>query len=119
MSAKIYYHTCDACFEFIPELIYIGIYILNPAQVGLKGMEPRKIKEEFGKQISLCGVMDSGHTLALTNPTDIRENVSRNLEIFKPAGGYIFSSDHNIQFDVPPDNIVALFEAAYEFGFYY
>ena len=119
MSAKIYYHTCGSCFEFIPELIDIGIDILNPVQAGLKDMEPQKIKDAFGKQISLWGGgIDSGYTLALSNPADIRENVRRNLEIFKPAGGYIFSNDHNIQFDVPPENIVALFDAAYKYGFY-
>ena len=118
-EAKVCYHTCGSCFEFIPELIEIGIDILNPVQVGLKNMEPQKIKDEFGKQISLCGGgIDSGYTLALSNPADIRENVRRNLEIFKPSGGYIFSNDHNIQFDVPPENIAALFDAAYEFGFY-
>jgi len=118
-SAKICYHTCGSCFEFIPELIEIGIDILNPVQAGLKNMEPQKIKDEFGKQISLWGGgIDSGYTLALSSPADIRENVRRNLEIFKPSGGYIFSNDHNIQFDVPPENILALFDAALEFGFY-
>ena len=118
-GAKICYHTCGSCYEFIPELIEMGIDILNPVQVGLKNMEPQKIKEEFGKQISLWGGgIDSGYTLALSNPADIRENVRRNLEIFKPSSGYIFSNDHNIQFDVLPENIAALFDAAYEFGFY-
>ncbi len=118
-SAKICYHTCGSCFEFIPELIEICIDILNPVQAGLKNMEPQKIKNEFGKRISLWGGgIDSGYKLALSNPADIRENVRRNLEIFKQWGGYIFSNDHNIQFDIPPENIVALFDAAYEFGLY-
>jgi len=118
-SAKICYHSCGSYYEFIPELIDIGIDILNPVQVGLKNMEPQKIKDEFGNQISLWGGgIDSGYTLALSNPAEIRKNVHRNLEIFKPSGGYIFSNDHNIQFDVPPKNIVALFDAAYEFSFY-
>lgn len=116
-NAKICYHTCGSCFEFIPELIDIGIDILNPVQIGLKNMEAGKIKDTFGQQISLWGgAIDAQCFLAFSSAEQIKQQVRRNMEIFKPGAGYIFSNTHNIQFDVPPENIIALFDAAYEFG---
>jgi len=118
-KAKIWYHTCGACFEYIPELIDNGIDILNPVQIGLVNMEPEKIKDAFGNQISLWGGgIDAQHVLAFAKPDEIKEHVRKNLEVFKPGGGYVFNNVHNIQFGVPAENIIALFEAAYEFGFY-
>ena len=118
-KAKIWYHTCGSCFEYIPELIDNGIDILNPVQIGLVNMEPQKLKDMFGSQISLWGGgIDAQHVLAFAEPSEIREHVRRNLEVFKPGGGYVFNNVHNIQFGVPAENIVALFDAAYEFGFY-
>ena len=116
-QAKICYHTCGSCSDFIPDLIDIGIDILNPLQIGLKNMDPQKVKKEFGKQISLWGgAMDAQHLLAFSNPEQIRREVQKNLEIFKIGGGFIFSNTHNIQFDVPAENIITLFDAAYEFS---
>ena len=118
-KAKIWYHTCGACFEYIPELIDNGIDILNPVQIGLVNMEPQKLKDMFGSRITLWGGgIDAQHVLAFAKPDQIREHVRKNLEIFKPGGGYVFNNVHNIQFGVPPENIVALFDSAYEFGFY-
>jgi uroporphyrinogen decarboxylase len=118
-KAKIWYHTCGSCFEYIPALIDNGIDILNPIQIGLVNMEPQKLKDMFGSRITLWGGgIDAQHVLAFAEPEQIREHVQRNLEIFKPGGGYVFNNVHNIQLGVPPENIVALFDAAYEFGFY-
>jgi uroporphyrinogen decarboxylase len=118
-KAKIWYHTCGSCFEYIPELIDNGIDILNPVQIGLVNMEPQKLKDMFGRRISLWGGgIDAQHILAFAEPGEIKEHVRRNLEVFKPGGGYVFNNVHNIQFGVPAENIVALFDAAYEFGFY-
>ena len=118
-KAKIWYHTCGACFEYIPELIDNGIDILNPVQIGLVNMEPQKLKDMFGSRITLWGGgIDAQHVLAFAEPETIREHVRKNVEIFKQGGGYVFNNVHNIQLGVPPENIVALFDAAYEFGFY-
>ncbi|MHC4460325.1 MAG: uroporphyrinogen decarboxylase family protein [Planctomycetota bacterium] len=118
-KSKIWYHTCGSCFEYIPELIDNGIDILNPVQIGLVNMEPEKLKERFGKQIALWGGgIDAQHVLAFAKPGEIREHVRRNLEIFKLGSGYVFNNVHNIQVGVPAENIIALFDAAYEFGFY-
>jgi uroporphyrinogen decarboxylase len=118
-KAKIWYHTCGSCIEYIPDLIDNGIDILNPVQIGLVNMEPKMLKEKFGKKLVFWGgAIDAQHILPFAEPNEIREHVRRNLEIFKPGGGYIFNNVHNIQIGVPPENIVALFDAAYDFGFY-
>ncbi|MBN2588992.1 MAG: hypothetical protein JXA96_03945 [Sedimentisphaerales bacterium] len=118
-NAKICYHTCGSCFDFIPDLIDIGIDILNPVQIGLKKMDPQKIKDEFGKHISLWGGAINAHQLlSFSNREKIRRDAKYNINIFKSNTGYIFSSTHNIQFDVPPENIVTLFDAAFEYGSY-
>jgi len=118
-KAKIWYHTCGSCFSLIDELIDNGIDILNPVQIGIVNMEPKQLKERFGRKISFWGGgIDAQHILPFAKPDEIREHVRKNLEIFKPGGGYVFNNVHNIQVGVPPENIVALFDAAYEFGFY-
>jgi len=118
-SAKIWYHTCGSCFEYIPDLIDNGIDILNPVQIGLVNMEPKKLKETFGKKLVFWGGgIDAQHVLAFAKPKEIRDHVRKNVEIFKPGAGYVFNNVHNIQLGVPPQNIVALFDAAHDFGFY-
>jgi uroporphyrinogen decarboxylase len=118
-KAKIWYHTCGSCFEYIPDLIDNGIDILNPVQIGLVNMEPAKLKEMFGKQVVFWGGgIDAQHVLPFAKSAEITEHVRKNIEIFKAGGGYIFNNVHNIQVGVPPENILALFDAAYEFGFY-
>jgi len=118
-KAKIWYHTCGACYKYIPELIDNGIDILNPVQIGLPDMEPERLKDEFGKQLVFWGGgIDAQHVLPFAKPEEIRNHIKKNLEIFKPKGGYVFNNVHNIQVGVPPENITALYDAAYEFGFY-
>ena len=118
-QAKIWYHTCGNCIQYIPDLIEMGIDILNPVQISAKEMDPKILKEKFGKNIVFWGGgVDSQHVLPFASPEKIKEDVKINLEIFKPGGGYVFNNVHNIQADVPAENIVAMYEAAYENGFY-
>lgn len=118
-DAKIWYHTCGACVEYIPDLIDNGVDVLNPVQIGATGMVPDALKDRFGTQICFWGGgIDAQHVLATATPEEVREHVRRNLGAFKPGGGYVFNNCHNIQAGVPPENIVALFDAAYEFGGY-
>jgi len=117
--AKIWYHTCGSCYEYIPDFIDNGIDILNPVQIGLVNMEPEALKKEFGDRIVFWGGgIDTQHVLPFAGPGEVREHVRTNLEHFKPGGGYVFNSVHNIQYGVPPENIAAMFDAAYEYGFY-
>ncbi len=117
--AKIWYHTCGACAGYIPDLLENGIDILNPVQISAAGMDPAVLKARFGNRLVFWGgAIDAQHVLPTSSPETVREQVRRNLAIWKPGGGYVFNNVHNIQAGVPPQNIVALYEAAYEFGFY-
>jgi uroporphyrinogen decarboxylase len=118
-GAKIWYHTCGSCVQFIPDLLDAGIDALNPVQVSCKDMEPASLKAAFGDRLSFWGgALDAQHVLPNASPQEVREHVRRNLEIWKPQGGYVFNNVHNLQAGIPPENIVAMYDAAYEFGFY-
>jgi len=118
-KAKIWYHTCGSCVEYIPDLIDNGVDILNPIQTSAENMDPRALKAKYGKDIVFWGGgIDAQHALPFAKANEIKEHVRRNLEIFKPGGGYVFNNVHNVQAGVPAENIEALFDAAYEFGFY-
>ncbi|MHC4118604.1 MAG: uroporphyrinogen decarboxylase family protein [Planctomycetota bacterium] len=107
-KANIWYHTCGSVAQYIPDL-------LDNAE----GMDPAELKAEYGDKLTFWGgAIDTQHVLPFATPDEIREHVRRNLEIFKPNGGYVFNNVHNIQAGVPPENIVVLFDTALEFGFY-
>jgi uroporphyrinogen decarboxylase len=115
--AKIWYHTCGSCVEYVADLLDNGIDILNPVQTSAAGMDPALLKQRYGRELVFWGGgCDAQHVLPCATPEQVREQVRRNMETFKPGGGYVFNSIHNIQGDVPPENIVALFDAAYEYG---
>ena len=118
-SARIWYHTCGSCQELIPDLLDNGIDILNPVQISASNMNPLDLKREFGQCLVFWGGgIDAQHVLPRATPEEIRADVRRYMEVFKNGGGYVFNNVHNIQADVPAENIIALFDAAYEFGFY-
>ncbi|MCF7972812.1 MAG: uroporphyrinogen decarboxylase family protein [Phycisphaerae bacterium] len=118
-KAKIWYHTCGACRTYIPDLLDNGIDILNPVQISAANMEPADLKKTFGKELVFWGGgIDAQHVLPNGTPEQICEHVRQNVTAFKPGGGYIFNNVHNIQGGVSPENILALFDAAYEYGGY-
>jgi uroporphyrinogen decarboxylase len=118
-KAKIWYHTCGSCVEYIPDLLDNGIDILNPVQISAKGMDPADLKRRFGDRLVFWGGgIDAQHVLPHGTPEEVRRHVCENMARLKPGGGYIFNNVHNIQAGVPAENIVALFDAAYEYGFY-
>ncbi len=118
-EAKIWYHTCGSCVEYIPDLLDNGIHILNPVQISAAGMDAAELKARFGDRLVFWGgAIDAQHVLPTASPETIREHVRRNVEAFKPGGGYVFNNVHNIQAGVPAENILAMYEAAYEHGFY-
>ena len=118
-KAKVWYHTCGSCVEYIPDLIDNGADILNPVQISAKNMDPQGLKQRFGTKIVFWGGgIDTQRILPFASPREVRNEVRGNLEIFKAGGGYVFNNVHNIQSGVPPQNVVALFDAAYQYGFY-
>ena len=118
--AKVWYHTCGSIMQLIPDLIDNGIDILNPVQISAAGMDPKQLKSRYGDRLVFWGGgIDTQHVLPFASPDEVRQDVRRTLQVFKPGGGYVFNSVHNIQAGVPPENTVAMFDAAYEYGFYH
>ena len=114
---KTYLHSCGSIYHLIPHMIEAGVDILNPIQTSGANMDPRRLKEEFGgKVVFWGGGCDTQSVLPNGSPKEVREHVKERLDIFKPGGGYVFTQVHNIQPNVPAENIVAMLEAAYEFG---
>ena len=109
--AKILYHTCGSVYRFIEDFISIGIDALNPIQVHARNMEPERLKREFGGRIAFWGGIDSQHVLPHSSPEEVRSEVRRVFDILGPGGGWVLSAVHNIQPDVPPENVLAMFSA--------
>ncbi len=118
-DAKIFYHSCGSLYPMIPYLIEGGIDILHPIQPMAADMGDReKLKREFGDQITFWGGFDRQHVLPLGTPQEVRDETKKLLDAFMPDGGFVFAAGHNIQADVPPENVIALFDTVREFGVY-
>ena len=116
-GAPILFHSCGAVSEFIRDLAEVGVDALNPVQVGAAGMDSARLKREFGKDICFWGGgCDSQRVLSRGTPEDVREEVRRRIGDLAPGGGFVFTQVHNVQPDVSPENLVAMLEAAREFG---
>lgn len=109
--AKIVLHSCGAVFDLIDRFIEMGIDILNPVQPTAKGMDLRRLTDTFGRRICFHGGIDSQYTLSSGAPEDICRCVAEAIEVLGAHGGYILAPSHHIQFTVPAENIVALYEA--------
>jgi uroporphyrinogen decarboxylase len=115
-SAHTMLHCCGGIYELIPELIEAGFEILNPVQINAVNMEPERLKKEFGSEVTFWGGgCNTQSILNRATPRQVKDHVKHNLEIFSAGGGYVFNSIHNIMPDVPPENILAMFEAVQEF----
>jgi len=116
-TAATMLHSCGGIYELIPSLIEAGFEILNPVQINALNMEPERLKREFGKDLTFWGGgADTQSVLNMATPQKVKDHVKRNLEVFSKDGGFVFNTVHNIMPDVPPQNIVAMFEAVHEFS---
>jgi hypothetical protein len=114
---KTFKHSCGAVWKFIPAFLDCGFDILNPVQCSAAGMDPARLKAEFGAQLVFWGGgVDTQSTLPFGTPGEVREQVLRRLEVFARDGGFVFNTVHNIQACTPVENIVALIGALHEFG---
>ena len=111
-------HTCGSVYKLMPDLIEAGYEIINPVQTSARDMEPERLKKEFGRDLTFWGAgADTRSVLNRAAPEDVKKHVLRRLEILMPGGGFVFNTVHNILPDVPPENILAMFEAVREYGF--
>jgi len=117
--AKLFLHTCGAIRAFIPDLIEIGVDILNPVQVAARGMDPKELKAEFGRDLMFWGGgCDTQGVLTFGTPDDVEAEVRRRISELAPGGGFVFNQIHNVQPQVPAENIVRMMETALEYGRY-
>jgi uroporphyrinogen decarboxylase len=118
-DAKIYFHSCGSIYEYLPDLIEIGVEVLNPVQVHAANMGSDKLKKEFGNDLSFWGGgADPVSIMSNGTVRDVEDEVKRRIDDFSPGGGFVFASIHNIQADVPPENVAKFFETAYRYGVY-
>jgi uroporphyrinogen decarboxylase len=111
--AKVFMHNDGAIYDFIPTLIEMGVDILNPVQTTAKGMDPARLKRQFGDRLVFWGAAcDCQKTLPFGTPDDVAREVRQTVATLAPGGGYVLAGVHNIQAGVPPENVLALFETA-------
>lgn len=115
----ILFHSCGAVREFIPDLIEVGVDALNPVQLSAEGMQLKELKHDFGKDITFWGGgVDTQTVLNRKTPAEVEDAVKRSIDILSPGGGFVFCQVHNIQPDVNPENVLAMYKALDQYGNY-
>ncbi len=118
-QAKLFFHSCGSVVDLLPQVVETGIDILNPVQVNAAGMgDTAALKQQFGDRLIFWGAIDTQHVLPNGSPQDVKDEVRRRIDDLAPGGGYILNPVHNIQADVPAENVLAMVEALDEFGWY-
>jgi len=118
-GAYLLLHCDGSIYQIIPDLIELGVDALNPIQYTAKDMDTKKLKLEFGEHITFWGGgCDTQHVLLFGTPNDVRSEVKKRISDLAPGGGFVFSQIHNIQKDVPVQNIIAMYEAVKKYGTY-
>jgi len=117
--ARVFLHSCGSVYDLIPDLIEVGVDILNPLQTSAAKMDPACLKREFGERLTFWGGGCCPHrVLPWATPAAVEADVRRKLRVLAPGGGYVFAPVHDIQHDVPPENVVAMYDAALRYGRY-
>jgi uroporphyrinogen decarboxylase len=118
-QVAVFLHSCGGIYELLPGLIDAGVDILNPVQISARGMDPARLKREFGDKLCFWGGgCDTQTVLPFGTPEEVYAHTRANIEIFKPGGGFIFCQVHNIQAGVPPQNIAAMRQALHDSWLY-
>lgn len=115
--AKVFLHCDGAILPILPDLVEIGIDVLNPVQTSAAGMDPARLKRDYGRRLAFWGAgVDTQRTLPFGSLEEIRREVRERVALMAPGGGYVFATIHNIQPDIPPEKILAVFETARRSG---
>lgn len=111
-DVKIMIHSCGGIEPLLEDMIEAGLDAANPVQITCKGMEPTALKARYGKRFTFWGGgCDTRHILPHGTPEEVRRHVQEQVRIFSPGGGFVFQQVHNVMADVPPENIIAMYEA--------
>ena len=110
LGARVFYHSCGAIEPFIPDLIALGVDLLDPLQPVNAAMQPESLQASFGGQVCFHGGIDMQGVLPHGTPEEVRAEVRRYCEVLGSEGGYVLAPTHLFQPDVPPENIVAMYE---------
>lgn len=118
-NAAVFFHTDGSVIPLLPDLIEAGMDCFNSVQTDAADMDGMELKRRFGQNVTFWGGgVDTHRILPMATPDQVREDVRRRVKIFAPGGGFVFAAIHNILGDVPPENILAAVDAAYEYGAY-
>ncbi len=111
-DVKVMLHCCGSIEPFLADLIDAGVDTINPVQISCHGMDSRMLKERYGDRLTFWGGgCDTHHMLKAGSSQEIQAHVREQVRTLSPGGGFVFQQVHNIQADVPPENILAMFEA--------
>ena len=114
-KARVYHHSCGSIANLLDDMIDIGIEILNPVQATAVGMESDLLKKRFGDRLTFWGAIDTFNVLPYGGVDDVKKEVAKRITDLGPGGGYVLGSVHNMQIDVPPENVEAMFQTALNF----
>ena len=118
-ESYIFFHSCGNVRPIIPDFIEMGVDILNPVHISAKGMEPISLKKDFGNDITFWGGgIETQNILPNGTPQEVADDVKRNIDALAPGGGFVFNTIHNIQAEVPAENIIAMWETLKKYGKY-
>ena len=115
-GAYVFHHNDGAVRKILPDMIALGIDVLNPIQWRCKGMEREQLARRYGSEVVFHGGVDNQQTLPFGSPEDVRREVGENIHIFAGCKGYVAAPCHNLQVNTPTRNIVALYDAVREYG---
>jgi uroporphyrinogen decarboxylase len=114
--AKLFYHCCGAAGFFLEDLLDAGIDILNPIQVSATNMNPEDLTKTYGDRVTFWGGVDTQRLLPFGSRQEVADGVKRLIDVMAPGGGFILAAVHNIRPEVPPENLAALYDTAWEYG---
>ena len=117
-SAFVHFHCCGSIYKLLPDLIELGVDVIHPVQVAAKDMDSSILAPEFGDRLSFWGGIDTQKVLPTGTTEEVKAEVRQRIRDFAPGGGYILGAVHDIQPDVPVENIIAMYEAGKEYGRY-
>ena len=117
-SAFVHFHCCGSIYKLLDDFIDLGVDVIHPVQVAAKDMDSSILARDFGDRLSFWGGVDTQRVMPKGNTEEVKAEVRRRIKDFAPGGGYILGAVHDIQPDVPVENIIAMYEAGREYGQY-